>query len=125
MIEQHLCYVKKCEQCQAMFSDEGDYTKHNKNCETFERIERFGKGDVDRCVEIVGIMDDEKYKDIPRNTWPELFKLGAEAFINQQTKTSAEKGKESGGDKLKETPVQIINTHNTYGEQVKAGQWGY
>ena len=26
---------------------------------------------------------------------------------------------------MKETPVQIINTHNTYGEQVKAGQWGY
>ena len=68
----------------------------------------------------------------PRNTWPELIKLGAEAIKNQQTKTGvengtgkAEKGKESGSDKSKETPVQIINTHNTYGEQVKAGQWGY
>ena len=85
LIEQHLCYVRKCEQCQAMFSNEEDYTKHNRNCNTFEAIEE--EGVVDRCVEIVGIMDDEKYKNIPRNTWPELFRLGAEAFRAQQTKT--------------------------------------
>ena len=108
LIEQHLCHVGKCEQCQAMFSDEGDYTKHNKNCETFERIE------------IMGMIDEEKYKDIQRNTWPDLIKLGAEAIKNQQTKSDTENRtgeveevKESGSDKSKETPVQIINTHNT------------
>ena len=80
----------------------------------------------------MGMIDEEKYKDIPRNTWPDLIKLGAEAIKNKQTKSGAEnrtgeaeKVKENGSDKSKDTTVQIINTHNTYGEQVKAGQWGY
>merc|ERR1711976_988766 len=53
--------------------------------------------------------------------------LGAEAFRVQQTKTVTEKNKEVVNEKLKEPLVQIIDTqlHNTYGEHVKAGQWGY
>merc|ERR1711923_695213 len=101
-----------------MFLNEEDYTRHNRNCNTFEAIEKFEEGDVDRCVEMVGVMNDEKYKEIPRNKWPELFRLGAEAFKIQQTKTVTEKNKEIVNEKLKEPPVQIIDPqlHNTYGE---------
>ena len=52
-----------------MFLNEEDYTRHNRNCNTFEAIEKFEEGDVDRCVEMVGVMNDEKYKEIPRNKW--------------------------------------------------------
>ena len=152
MIEQHLCYVEKCEQCQAMFlneedfnkhntkcntfhceqcqamfSCEEDYIRHNKNCNTLEALERSEEGDIDRCVEMVGVMNDERYKEIPRDKWPELFRLGAEAFRVQQSKTTPEKNREVVNEKMKEPAIQIIDTHlhSTYGEQVKAGQWGY
>jgi hypothetical protein len=110
-----------------MFSNEEDYRRHNKNCSTFEALETSEEGDIDRCVEMVGVMNEEKYKEIPRNKWPELFRIGAEAFKNQQTKTTPEKNKEAANEKGKEPAVQIIDTqlHSTYGEHVRAGQWGY
>ena len=132
LIEQHLCYVKKCEQCKAMFSNEEDFITHNKNCKKLKRIDKFGEGDIEKCVRIMDIIDEEKYKNIPMSTWPDLIKHGAAVIKNQQIRSAAENKseeteevRESGGDETKDKSVQIINTHNTYGEQVKAGQWGY
>ena len=73
-----------------MFSEEKDFETHSRNCKTLERVERFGEDDVNKCVKIMDIISEDRYKDIPMNTWPNLIKHGAAAIKKHQIRSEAE-----------------------------------